>query len=288
MMAIAAVCWSSGGILVRMLSINDPWTILFWRALFLALFIGGVLYTLHGNRAPQAVRAVGLPGILSGCLFAGASVCFLGAVTHTTVANTYLLMSVAPFAAAIAAWMVLRERIPAFTWLAMAVAGIGIAIVFSGSLGTRSLIGDLLALGVCCCFAGQVTTLRKFARTIDMLPQVLIASLVALVVGFVMGARLEVDIGDLVVLAAMGCLQLGVGSSLSTRASRHLSAAEFGLIALLEPILGPLWVWAFVGERPGASTLQGGLVVLLAVGANQFWRYRSLSRDPGVTSALRE
>jgi drug/metabolite transporter (DMT)-like permease len=288
MMTAAAMCWSSGGVLVRLLSISDPWTILFWRALFLALFIGGVLYALHGRGAPQAVRTVGRPGILSGCLMAGASVCFLGALAHTTVANTYLLMSVMPFAAAIAAWMVLRESIPAITWLAMAVAGIGIAIVFSGSLGTRSLTGDLLALGVCGCFAGQVTTLRKFGRTTDMLPQVLIASLVALAVGFIMSARLSVNIGDLAILAVLGCVQLGIGSSLSTRASRNLSASEIGLIALLEPILGPLWVWVFLGENPGASTLQGGLVVLLAVGANQLWRYRSLAREPGDTIALRE
>jgi len=288
MMVVAALCWSSGGLLVRLLSISDPWEILFWRALFLVLFLCGVLVALHRARIVLAVRAIGRPGIVSGCLFAGASICFLGAVSRTTVTNTYVLMSVAPFAAAIAAWLVLREPIPRITWVAMCAAALGIVIVFSGSAGSRSLVGDLLALGVCCCFAAQVTILRKFGLLVDMLPQVLIGGLVAAAVGFFIAPRLTVGAHDLLILATMGCVQLGVGSSLSTRASRYLSASELGLIALLEPILGPLWVWAFIGERPPAAALQGGAVVLMAVCANQLWRYRSLDPEPATASAFRE
>ena len=288
MMVVAALCWSSGGLLVRLLSISNPWEILFWRALFLVFFLCGVLVALHRTRFFTAVRAVGRPGIVSGSLFACASMCFLGAVAHTTVANTYVLMSVAPFVAAIAAWIVLREPIPPMTWAAMFAAALGIALVFSGSVGTRSVVGDLLALGVCCCFAAQVTTLRRFGRVVDMLPQVLIGGLIAAGVGLVVAPRLVVGAHDLLILALMGCVQLGVGSSLSTRASRHLSASELGLIALLEPILGPLWVWALIGERPAATVLQGGAVVLMAVCANQVWRYRSLDPEPATTSALRE
>jgi drug/metabolite transporter (DMT)-like permease len=275
-MVVAAVCWSSGGYLVRLLSIKDTWQILFWRALFLVLFLAVVLLKMHGRRVLRAVIAVGRPGILSGCLLAGASICFLAALAHTTVTNTYVLMSAAPFFAAIAAWYVLREPIPRITWVAMFLAAAGIVVVFSEALGTRSIIGDLLALGVCCCFAAQITTLRKFGRVVDMLPQVLIAGLVALAAGLVVSNRFAVDARDLLILAALGCLQLGVGSSLSTRAARHLSASEIGLIALLEPILGPAWVWAFLGDRPNASALYGGLIVVAAVCANQIWRYRRL------------
>jgi drug/metabolite transporter (DMT)-like permease len=288
MMATAAVCWSSGGILVRLLSITDPWAILFWRALFLACFMSSLLLVLHGRAAFNVVRTVGCPGILSGCLFAGASICFLGALSHTTVTNTYVLMSVTPFVAAVAAWLILRERIPPITWLAMVVAATGVVRVFWNSLGERSLIGDLLALGVCCCFAGQITTLRRFGRTVDMLPQVLIGSLVAMAVGAMMCRHLAVEGGDLMILAVLGCVQLGVGSSMSTRASRHLSASEFGLIALLEPIFGPVWVWIFHGERPVAAAVQGGLVVIVGVGANQYWRSRSLGQLRSGGSAFRE
>jgi drug/metabolite transporter (DMT)-like permease len=83
---------------------------------------------------------------------------------------------------------------------------------------------------------------------------------------------------DLVVLAVMGCVQLGTGCLLATAASRHLSATEIGLLALLEPILGPVWVWLLMGENPGATTLLGGAIVMGAVLANEAfaaWRGRS-------------
>src|SRR6476659_7954414 len=83
---------------------------------------------------------------------------------------------------------------------------------------------------------------------------------------------------DLGILALMGCVQLGTGCLLATEASKHLSATELSLLALLEPILGPVWVWALMGEHPGAATLAGGSIVLAAVFANEafgVWRTRS-------------
>ena len=84
----------------------------------------------------------------------------------------------------------------------------------------------------------------------------------------------------------MGCVQLGTGCLLATAASRTLSATELGLLALLEPILGPLWVWALLGEHPGPATLAGGALVLSAVVANQAlaaWRGRGVaSVRPGI------
>ena len=74
---------------------------------------------------------------------------------------------------------------------------------------------------------------------------------------------------DLASLAVMGCVQLGTGCLLATAASKHLSATEIGLLALLEPILGPIWVWVLMGEHPGAATLLGGTIVLAAVFANE-------------------
>ena len=83
---------------------------------------------------------------------------------------------------------------------------------------------------------------------------------------------------DLAILAVMGCVQLGTGCLLATAASRHLSATELGLLALLEPILGPVWVWVLMNEHPGAATLVGGAIVLTAVFANEAlaaWRSHS-------------
>ena len=283
MMVVAAICWSSGGILVRQLSINNVWEIVFWRSVFMALFVAGVLGVMHGRRLPQAVVAAGKPGLLAGFFLAGTFFFFIGSLTRTTVANTFVLMSVSPFLAALAAKLILRESVPTRTWIAMTVAFGGIIVMFADALDAGRLAGNLLALGVSCCFAAQVTVLRRYHATVDMLPQVMIAGLISLAAALALSPPFVATPRDLAVLTLMGCVQLGTGCLLATAASKHLSATELGLLALLEPILGPLWVWVLMGENPGAATLTGGAIVLAAVIANEAfaaWRQARLPPRP--------
>lgn len=283
-MIVAAVCWSSGGFLVRQLSITNTWEIVFWRSLFMAAFVAGVLLVMHGRAMPGAVRAVGRPGLLSGLFLAGTFFFFIASLTHTTVANTFVLMSVSPFLAAIAGRLVLREPVPARTWLAMTVAFAGIVVMFGDAIDSGRLLGNLLAFGVSICFAAQVTMLRKFHATVDMLPQVMIAGLWTLVPAFLLAGPFAATPRDILILAFMGCVQLGAGCLLATAASRSLTATEIGLLALLEPIMGPLWVWLLMGENPGGHALFGGAIVLAAVIANEAfaaWR----GRDPVLHDA---
>jgi drug/metabolite transporter (DMT)-like permease len=284
-MIVAATCWSSGGYLVRQLSITNAWEIVFWRSVFMALFVAGVLLVMHRSRMPRVVAAAGWPGLISGAFLAGTFFFYIASLTRTTVANTNVLMSVSPFLAAIAARVLLKETVPLRTWLAMCVAFGGIVVMFADALDTGRVSGNLLALGVSCCFAAQVTMLRKFHASVDMLPQVLVAGVVSLCVAAFFAPPFAVTGRDLAVLAIMGTVQLGTGCLLATAASRRLRATELGLLALLEPILGPLWVWVLMSENPGAATLTGGAIVLGAVLANEAfaaWR----GRVPAAASPL--
>lgn len=277
-MLIAPVCWSTGGLFVRLLSIRDAWEIVFWRSLFMALFVAVTLAIMHRGRLPRAVLAVGWPGLLAGSFLAGQFFLFIASLTRTTVANTFVLMSISPFLAALAAKAFLRERVPLRTGIAMAVAFAGIVIMFADSLDAGRLAGNLLAIGVSVLFALNVTVLRKVHATVDMLPMVMIAGVLSIAVAFPLALPLQASPADLVILAIMGCVQLGTGCLLLVAASRHLTATELGLLALLEPILGPLWVWVLLGENPGGLALAGGAIVLSAVIANALyaaWRGRS-------------
>jgi drug/metabolite transporter (DMT)-like permease len=270
-MVIAAVCWSSGGILVRQLSITSAWEIVFWRSLFMALFVAGTLLVMYRGRMPRKVAAVGLPGLLSGLFLAGTFFFFIGSLTRTTVANTFVLMSVSPFLAAIAGRLVLGERVPTRTWLAMSVAFAGIVVMFADSVDIGRLEGNLLALGVSCCFALNLVMLRKFRASADMLPTVMLAGIWSLVPAFFLAGPFSATHRDLAILLLMGCVQLGTGCLLMTAAARDLSATELGLLALLEPILGPIWVWVLMGEQPSPLTLLGAGVVLSAVIVNELF-----------------
>ncbi|HEX4886100.1 MAG TPA: DMT family transporter [Casimicrobiaceae bacterium] len=282
-MIVAPLCWSSGGLLVRLLSFRDAWEIVFWRSLFMALFVAGTLIVMHGRAMPAAVRSVGWPGLLSAAFLAGQFFLFIASLTRTTVANTFVLMSVSPFLAALAARLFLGERVPMRTWIAMTAAFAGMVVMFSESIDAGRLSGNLLAVGVSCLFALNVTVLRKVHAQVDMLPTVMIAGLMSIVVALPLAAPFEATPRDFGILAVLGCVQLGTGCLLMVAASRHLTATELGLLALLEPILGPIWVWVLLGEDPGRLALVGGAIVLGAVVANEAW---AAWRGRGTTAAL--
>jgi drug/metabolite transporter (DMT)-like permease len=153
----------------------------------------------------------------------------------------------------------------------MTAAFAGIVVMFSDSLDTGRFAGNLLAIGVSVLFALNVTVLRKVHAHVDMLPTVMIAGLLSIAVAWPVALPFEASARDLGVLAVMGCVQLGAGCLLMVAASKHLSATELGLLALLEPILGPVWVWVLLGEHPGRLALAGGAIVLTAVIANEAW-----------------
>lgn len=269
MMVLAASCWSSGGYLVRQLSFQEPWEIVFWRSLAMAAFVAITLAVMHGRGVVRAVWSVGAPGLMSAVFLAGTFFFFIASLTRTTVANTFVLMSVSPFLAALAGRLLLREKVALRTWIAMTVAFGGIVIMFAEALGAGRVIGNLLALGVSCFFALNVTMLRKFHATVDMLPTVMLAGLVSLAPAYLLAGTFVATATDLAILTLMGCVQLGTGCLLMTAASRHLSATELGLLALLEPMLGPIWVWVLMSEAPAQATLIGGAVILAAVSADQ-------------------
>lgn len=268
-MVVAGLCWSTGGYLVRQVSITDAWEIVFWRSAFMSVFVAVVLAVLHRRRTPAAIRGIGLPGLAAALFLTASFFCFIASLTRTTVANTFFLMSVSPFLAALAGRFVLREPVPRRTWIAMAVAFGGIVVMFGGSLDAGRLAGNLLALGVSCFYAAQITVLRRYHAEVDLLPMVLVAGIVSIVVAAPVALPFDATPRDLMVLAVMGSLQLGAGCLLATAAARHLPATQLGLLALLEPILGPVWVWVLMGENPGTAALAGGTIVLTAVIANE-------------------
>lgn len=286
LMTMAGLCWSSSGILVRSVTLTNAWEIVFWRALFMGLFISSFLIARYGNRAGSYIAAVGFPGVLAGALLASTFFLFILSVMRTTVANSLFLMSTSPFVAACFGRVFLNERVPRRTALAMTVSLVGIALVFADGLGSSgALSGNLLACCVPVTFAANVIIIRKMGAAVDMVPTVLLAGVIAVLVALPVAWPLTASWHDVGILAVMGVVQLGLGCLLMTLAAPHLSAVEIGLLSLLETILGPLWVWLGIGERPSDSALLGGIVVLSALIVNQLAGLRHAPLVPA--SALR-
>lgn len=270
LMIAAGLCWSTGGIFVRSVATTDGWEIVFWRSVFMVAFLFSVLVAWHRGAVWSKIRAVGAAGVLAGALLAATFFFFILSLMRNTAANTFVLMSTGPFFAAVFGWIFLRERVPPRTWMAIGVALIGATLMFADGLDAGRTLGNLLALGVATVFALNLVVLRRMHATVDMVPAAMIAGLISIAVALPFALPLDASPRDLAVLAPMGCVQLGLGCLLMTRATRFLAAGEIGLLSLIETILAPLWVWLGVGERPSALALAGAAIVLGALLANEW------------------
>ncbi|MCU0838436.1 MAG: DMT family transporter [Rhodospirillales bacterium] len=264
LVAGAALCWSSGGILLRLIDSASGLAMVFWRSLFMALAIGLWLLVRHRVGLIAAVRAVGAPGGVSALLLTGAFVGYVLSINETAVANTMLIMSASPLVAALLARILLGERLRGRTLLAIAIAFTGIAVMFGDEVGRGQALGNAMALMVAVCFGSNIVLLRRY-RNIDMIPVMLLAGLVSAALTLPFAEPFAVSTRDVFILAGMGLFQLALGLFLFIRGTRYLTAAELGLLGLLETVCAPLWVWIGIGERPSPTALVGGALVLTGV-----------------------
>jgi len=168
---------------------------------------------------------------------------------------------------AILGWIILGERVSARGWITLAVAFGGLAIVIGDAVGGGRFLGNAFALGVASCSACMVILTRR-ARAMSMQPVTIISAALAVLIALPLGDPLSLSARDIVLLLSLGLVQMTLGLSFFLYALRLMPAAQVTLIALLEPVLGPIWVWLFMGEEPAAATIVGGAIVLGALAIN--------------------
>lgn len=273
--------------LVRNMDLRDSWEITFWRSLFMTLFILGVVAVQYRGGMFQRFRAVGLPGLAAGANWALMYICFILALGLTTVANVLVIASVTPFSAALLGRLILREHVPARTWVAMLAAFCGILLMFIEAVDRGGLLGNVIALVIPFAFAVNVVILRRMEAHIDMIPTLVVSGVISMAITLPLALPLEPTGKDLGLLAIMGVVQLGIGVLMMIVAAPALAAAEIGLLAVLETIFGTFLTWLVVGERPGSMALLGGAVVIVALVINELFGLRSRAA-PDAEEAVRE
>lgn len=268
---MAGVFWSSMGLGIRMIEVANVWQILFYRSGALLLFLFAIISFRSGFRPVATIRRAGLAGAIGG---AGLVIAFTGgiyAIQTTSVANAMFLFAAAPFLAALLGWIILRENVRRATWVAMVVALAGIVIMVVNGISLGRMTGNLSALLSACGFAIFTIALR-WGKLEDMLPAVFMGGLFALVTSALV--CLGQDYGftlppaDILIALSLGVFQVGLGLVVFTIGSKVVPAAELALLSMTEVLLGPFWVWLFLGETASAYTLAGGLVLMLAIGGN--------------------
>ncbi|MBI3452673.1 MAG: DMT family transporter [Rhodospirillales bacterium] len=262
--AIAApVCWSVGGVIIRSVE-AAPWDIVFWRSFGHVATFSIFLFFRYGGRAISDFVRAGWAAPASALLICGTFVFHILAMTSTTVANVLVLQAMAPLLVAVFAWLILGERIEPLARIAIAIAFAGMAPVVGSSLGGGELSGDVFALMVAVCSAANIIVVRR-ARDHNLLPATALAAMLAVAIAWMESAPFVVSLRDIGLLAVLGVIQMSLGLTCFYLALRRLPAAEVALITLLEPVLGPIWVWLLIGEEPAALTIIGGVAILGAL-----------------------
>ncbi len=267
----AGICWSLMGLGIRLIETASVWQILFYRSLSLAPFLLLVI-TRRSNGGPfRAIRAAGLSGVIGGGALVVAFSGGIFAIQTTTVANAMFLFAAAPFMAAVLGVAILRESVRRATWIAMAVAIAGVAVMVTGGFALGRWIGNLAALMSALGFAAFTIALR-WRKTEDMMPAVFLAGVFAIVVAGLVctatGLPFSLPLRDIAIALGLGVFQVGAGLVLYTAGSKAIPAGELALLSMSEVVLGPLWVWLFLSETVSLYTLTGGAILLTALAGN--------------------
>ena len=266
LVACAAVCWSSGALIARLVA-TGPWTTNLWRSVFASAFLAIALSLVNRRSIVAQCQALGVPGVAAAACMSLSSTCFILSLARTSVANTLILMAIGPYVAGVLGWLVLGERVAVRTWIAMGVALAGAVVMVSSAPSRGALAGDLLAVVMATSFATATVIVRRHPE-IQMAPAAVLATALTALVALPLADPLQASGRDVALLAFFGIGQFGVGFLLFMKGARLLPAAETSLIGMLETVLGPIWVWLVLGERPGSAALAGGALIFGALLVN--------------------
>jgi drug/metabolite transporter, DME family len=265
MTILAPLIWSTGGAAIRLLGSMPPWNILFWRSLFMAFSIGSWMLI----RRPDRNRKCGLfASILHGLpvsFFISLSIgLYVLSMTRTLAADSMLIQGTAPLFIIIIGRLYLKDPISRKSLFALAGITAGLLMIILPSLSSSRLSGNLFGLGKAVAFAMSAIMVRRL-KHVDMVPAAFTAAVILTLFSLFFVRDFSLSPHDLLVSAYLGMVQTGIGFMVFVSWSGKIPATYTGVIVVLEAVLGPLWVWAVIGEVPSVMTLIGGAVILTSL-----------------------
>jgi drug/metabolite transporter, DME family len=267
----AACLWSLAGVFIKFLDL-PPLTIVFYRSLFAAL-----VFTPFLRRSNARINS---PVLMSMVSYTAAISSFVSANKLTTAANAIVLQYTAPIFVFLFSGLVLREKISKLNCFALAVSMIGVGIISLDSAGEPEMAGVLLALLSGVLFAAYMLNLRRTRETNVVYLTWINNVACALLLLYWVKSELALSLTEIAILVMMGAVQLGLPYFLFSKGLQSVSLQEASLIALIEPVLNPLWVALAVGEIPSIATLAGGGLILVGLGTRYVWSVVNKSAEP--------
>ncbi len=259
-----ALSLSFGGLIVKSFEGATLWQILFWRSFFFSLTVLTFLIISYKSKTLKSFYESGLPGFIGGVILSFGFCGYVFAMYNTTVANTNFIISLQILFLAIFGYIFLKEKINLVTSISIFLAMTGVLLMVGNSLTPGELSGNLAAFTMPITFAVLIMIVRKFPN-VDMVPAQFVAGISSCLIGFLFSPTIIISFHDIFLGFLAGFFQIGFGFIFITIGARTTPSAMVGIIMLSESILGPIWAFIFVSEKPSMYGLIGGAIILSAV-----------------------
>ena len=265
---IAVILITPDSILIRLSNI-ETWGLLFYRGAipFLIVLMGLIFF--YKNNLFKAIIGIGYPGIFYVLTFSICNITFILSIQNTNVANTLVMVAMAPMISAILGSIFLKEIPDPKTWIAIIITLIAVAYIFHDSIEMGKFYGDLFGLitafGLAC-----NAVIARYAKNRDLVPSAVIGKLCVAIFAFFFVDTFALVEKDIIFVPLMCIMCVAIPFVLVTIAPRFIPAEEVNLFFLLETIIGPFWVWLVINEQPSIETIQGGTIIILTIAVHSF------------------
>jgi len=265
---IAVILITPDSILIRLSNI-ETWGLLFYRGAipFVIVLIGLIIF--YKNNFFKAIIGIGYPGIFYVLSFSICNITFILSIQNTNVANTLVMVAMAPMISAILGSIFLKEIPDLKTWVAIIITLISVAYIFHDSIEMGKFYGDLFGLitafGLAC-----NAVIARYAKNRDLVPSAVIGKLCVAIFAFFFVDTFALVEKDIIFVPLMCIMCVAIPFVLVTIAPRFIPAEEVNLFFLLETIIGPFWVWLVINEQPSIETIQGGTIIILTIAVHSF------------------
>ena len=255
-------------LLIRLSNI-DTWSLLFYRGAipFLVVLLGLIFF--YKNNFFNALFKIRVAGIFYVISFSICNITFIISIQNTNVANTLIMVAMAPMLSAILAAIFLKEPTNKQTWIAIFVTFFSVAFIFYDSIQIGNIIGDIFGFITALSLAVNAN-LARFAKDRDLVPSAVIGKLVVAIFAVFFVENFALSEKDKIIVPLMCIMCVAIPFVLVTIAPRFISAPEVNLFFLLEVILGPIWVWFIIKEQPSVQTIIGGIVIIITIELHSF------------------
>ena len=273
LLAFVAVMFITPDSLFIRLSNIETWGMLFYRgAIPFIVVLTGLLFFYKKNFL-KALLNIGYPGIFYILSFSICNITFIISIQNTNVANTLVMIAMAPMLSAILGAIFLKEIPDNNTWLAIIITFFAVAFIFYDSIELGNFYGDIFGLitafGLAC-----NAVLARFAKDRDLVPSAVIGKLCVAVFAFFFVDSFALIEKDIIIVPLMCVMCVAIPFVLVTIAPRFIPAEEVNLFFLLETILGPIWVWMVIKEQPSLETILSGIIIIITIAIHSFIKLR--------------